>query len=194
MKTKILQTLMLLFVLITISACSSDDDSGPNYNEENFLSGYLEASGFDEVSINYINTGMYEFGLDFTPLVEGKITALKVKLPDANPDLRVTIWNKETNTIYRTEIVNVATADTEYTFDISDLNLVKDNPYAITINTDDWYRRSKLDGSNVTYPITVGNIQINAYKWLPDTTQTYPTILSADYFAGDISFDFIQTE
>ncbi len=194
MKTTILKTLMLVFVLITISACSSDDDSGPNYSEENFLSGYLEASGFDEVSVNYIDAGMYEFGLDFTPLVEGKITALKVKLPDANPNLRVTIWNKQTNTVYRTEIVNVATADTEFTFDISDLNLVKDNQYAITMNTDDWYRLSKLDGSNATYPITAGNIQINGYKWQSGTEQIYPTILSTNYFAGDISFDFIQTE
>lgn len=193
MKTTILKTLMLVFVVL-ISACSSDDDSGPNYTEENFLEGYLAATGFDESVVNFINSGTYEFGLDFTPLVEGKITTLKVMLPDANPALRITIWDKQTNTILRTEVVNVATADTEFIFDISDLELVKDNEYAITMNGNDWYNREKTDETVTTYPIIVGNIQINAYRWLSGATQTYPTTISDDYYAGDLSFDFIQTE
>jgi hypothetical protein len=193
MKTTILKTLMLVFVVL-ISACSSDDDSGPNYTEENFLEGYLAATGFDESVENFINSGTYEFGLDFTPLVEGKITTLKVMLPEANPALRITIWDKQTNTVRRTEVVNVATADTEFMFDISDLELVKDNEYAITMSSNDWYNREKTDETNATYPLTVGNIQINAYKWLSTSSQTYPTILSENYYAGDLSFDFIQTE
>ena len=195
MKTTILKTLMLVFVVSLILACSSDDDnSGPNYTEENFLAGYLEASGFDESESDFINSGTYEFGLDFTPLVKGKITTLKVMLPDVNAALRVTIWDKQTNTVYRTEIVNVTAADTEITFDISDLELVKDNEYAITMNSNDWYNREKTDESVATYPITVGNIQVNAYRWLSVAAQTYPTTVSNDYYAGDLSFDFIQTE
>src|SRR5690606_26366497 len=193
MKTTILKTLMLVFVVL-ITACSSDDDSGPNYTEENFLAGYLASSAFDESETNFINSGTYEFGLDFTPLVQGKITTFKVMLPDANPELRITIWNKQTNTVLRTEVVDVATADTEFTFDIADLDLVKDNEYAITMSSDGWYNREKTDGSAITYPIISGNIQINAYKWLGVSTQTYPTTVSEDYYAGDLSFDFLQTE
>lgn len=196
MKT-ILKTFVLLVVMSLTVACSSDDDSGPTtptFNEENFMSGYLVASGFDEETDPFIDSGSYEFGLEFSPTVTGKITALTVALPGANPSLRVTLWNKETISIIKTEIVNVETADVFYTFDIVDIILEKDKEYAITMNSNHWYDREKTDGTATTYPISVGNIQINAYKWIGGDTQTYPTILSTTYYAGDLSFIFQQTE
>ena len=135
----------MLLIALTLFSCSGDDDTNNETTEEveNFLVGYLEATGFNEEVIEEINTGFhFEFGLEFTPLVNGKITALKIMLPDANPTLRVTIWNKSTNTVIKTEVVNVASANTEFTFDITDLELVEYNEYAITMNSDDGYFRN----------------------------------------------------
>lgn len=89
---------MLFIIMAVMSSCSSDDDSGSNYIEENFFAGYLEATSFDEevevVELRNIFEGS-EFGLDFTPKVKVKITALKVKLPAVSSTLRTAIWDKQ---------------------------------------------------------------------------------------------------
>ena len=94
----------------------------------------------------------------------------------------------------RSETLNIATADVEVKKEISELALDKDKKYLITMNSNDWYKKNKADLSNTTYPIVAGNITINEYRWIGGTTQTFPTNVSANYNAGDLSFDFQQTE
>ncbi|MFH6998197.1 hypothetical protein ACHRVZ_09705 [Flavobacterium sp. FlaQc-57] len=192
---KILKTIFAI-LLISISAvsCSSDDkDNTPKFNVENPLATYYTQTGFSTVT-NFLNSGDYEFGLVFTPTVKGNIKAITLKLPATNPTVRVTIWDYASKTVLRSETLNVATADVQVTKEISVLALVKDKKYMITMNSNDWYTRSKADKSNAVYPIVAGNITINEYRWLAGTTQTFPTTVSADYNAGDLSFDFQQTE
>lgn len=195
MKTAILKVIMLVFLIVTISACSNDDDnSEPKYIEENFFAGYLEATGFNQDVTPFSGLSNYEQGLEFKPLVTGKITAIKVKLPEVNASLKITIWNKATTSVLRTEIVNIATENTEVTFDIDDLDLVKDNEYAITMNTKDVYIRRRSDESDAIYPVVVGNIHIDAYIDIESADQTYPTNSFSHIYYGDLSFDFLQTE
>ncbi len=193
MKTKILRMTAALGLVALFTNCSKDDDT-PTYSEYAILSSYLTTSGFDGTVTNRVNSGDYEFGLEFMPTVEGKITALNVKLPDANPTLRITIWDKATATALRTETVNVAAAATNYTFDISDLSLTKDKEYAITMNSNDWYERRRTGGTAATYPINVSDIKILNYKWRGGTTQTYPTNVDNTYYAGDVTFSFQRTQ
>ncbi len=191
---KTLKTILALLI-ITLSAvsCSSDKDNGPTFATENPLTAYYTQTGFTTVS-NFINSGDYEFGLVFTPTVKGKIKAITLKLPAINAAVRVTIWDYTSKAVLRSETLNVATADVQVSKEISELALDKDKKYMITMNSNDWYKKSKADNSNVTYPIVAGNITINEYRWLAGTTQTFPTNVSASYNAGDLSFDFQQTE
>lgn len=193
MKNHFTKTILAVVITIALSSCSKDD--GPSYNEENFMSGYLTNSGFSATT-SYIDAGNYEFGLEFTPLVKGKITSLKVKLPAVNNALRVTIWDKSTSTaiVIRSETVNVTAADTEQGFDIADLELTANHQYAITMNSNDWYDHRRTDVSNTTYPITSGNIRIDSYKYSSGSAQTYPTTPVLYYYAGDVSFNFLQIE
>lgn len=193
MKNHLKKTVLAIAAFMLFS-CSKDD--GPTYSEENFMAAFLTTSGFSATTTPYINSATYEFGLEFTPLVKGKITSLKVKLPDANAALRVTIWDKSstTPTVVRTETVNVTTADTEQGFDIADLELTANHQYAITMNSNDWYERRRTGGTNVTYPITSGNIRIDNYKWISGTAQAYPVNIALNYYAGDVSFNFIQID
>ena len=198
MKTKqskmmIKNSVKLLVVIFLMASCSKDDD-GPKFQEENFLASFLSQTGFDQKTNLFVNSGSYEFGLFFSPRVKGKITSLKVKLPDVNSSLKVTLWDVEASTVIRTEIVNVATINTDFTFDINDISLEKDKEYAITMNTNDWYDRRKNDGSTVTYPIISGNIELKSYKFISGTSQTLPTRSQTNYYAGDLSFNFIQTK
>lgn len=197
MKTNFLKTSILIafaFVTFSCSKSSSDTATPVVYPEENFLDGYLTSSNFNQATVNKINQPDYEFGNEFTPLVKGKITILKVKLPDVRTNLRITIWDKVAGTALRTETVNVATANTVLVFDINDLELIKDKVYAITMNSNDWYDRRKTDGSSATYPLTIGNIKINNYLWINGTTAIYPTTVALTYYAGDLSFNFQRTE
>ncbi|QSW90983.1 DUF4082 domain-containing protein [Flavobacterium endoglycinae] len=194
-----MKTFKTIFAILITAAlavsCSSDDDKDntPKFETENPLAAYYTQTGFSTVT-NFVNSGDYEFGLAFTPTVKGKIKAITLKLPATNSALRVTIWDYTAKTVLRTETLNVATADVQVTKEISELALEKDKKYMITMNSNDWYKKSKADNSIVTYPIVAGNITFNEYRWLSGTTQTFPTNVSSSYNAGDLSFDFQQTE
>lgn len=192
-----MKTLKTIFTLLITAAlaisCSSDKDDAPKFKTENPLEAYYAATGFN-TSTNFINSGDYEFGLVFTPTVKGKIKAITLKLPAENPAVRVTIWDYASKAVLRSETVNVVAADAVVTKEINELALDKDKKYMITMNSNDWYNKNKVDKSNAVYPIVAGNITFNEYRWIGGTAQTFPTTVSSSYNAGDLSFDFQQTE
>lgn len=192
-----MKTLKTIFTLLITAAlaisCSSDKDDAPKFKTENPLEAYYTATGFN-TSTNFINSGDYEFGLVFTPTVKGKIKAITLKLPAVNPAVRVTIWDYTSKAVLRSETVNVVAADAVVTKEISELALDKDKKYMITMNSNDWYKKNKVDNSNAVYPIVAGNITFNEYRWLSGTAQTFPTNVSSSYNAGDLGFEFQQTE
>ena len=200
MKTFLRKTPVLISaVLITLSCSKENSAPAPvtatsNVQEENFFEGFLTSTSFSQKTTSNVNESDYEFGFEFEPLVKGKITVLKVKLPDIRNDLKVTIWDKLTGNILRTEILNVSAVNTVFTFDIIDLELVKNKQYAITMNSNDFYFRSKSNDSPITYPITVGNFKILSNKYILGATQTYPTTELFSYCNGDLSFNFLKTE
>lgn len=135
-----------------------------------------------------------EFGLAFSPNVKGQINAITVKIPNVNSNLRVTIWDYTTQTVLRTETVNITSSNVTTTKTISPLALEKDKKYMITMNSTDWYKEHKADNSAATYPVTAGNIKIWEYRWVGGSAQTFPTNPDPTYYAGDLSFVFQQTE
>lgn len=193
MKTSKIFFAIVLFT-ITFASCSKDDEPTPApvvvIPEQNPLLGYLAASGFDQKTTNYVNSGDYEFGYSFVPLVNGKMTAIVAKIPDAHLGMRVTIWDKVAGTVIRTENIDITAANTEVTKAITALDLVKDTEYFITFNSNDWYDHRKTDGSNVTYPFTVGDIKITSYSYKSGTAQAIPNTPQTNYYAGDCSFKF----
>ena len=194
---KNLKKLACITISIFALSCSKKDDSptAPVYKEENFYEGFLINSGYIELTVNYINSSLnYEGGFEFSPMVKGKITSLVVKIPDIKNNLKITLWDQVTKTVLRTETVNVASANTQYVFDIIDIDLIKDKEYCISMNTDDYYVRSRQDNTNATYPIIVGNIKVNRCKTLRITSQTYPEITLLKSCLGDLSFNFLRTE
>lgn len=194
-----MKNLKILFTILsaaifTVSCNSEDDkDNTPKFETENPLAVYYTQTGFTTVT-NFVNSGDYEFGLAFTPTVKGNIKAVTLKLPAVNSAVRVTIWDYTTKAVLRSETINVASADVEVKKEISVLALEKDKKYLISMNSNDWYKKNKADLTNVTYPIVAGHITFNEYRWISGTSQTFPTNVSANYNAGDLSFDFQQTE
>lgn len=192
---KLLQT---TFAILTLSlfaiSCNKDEDT-PTPEvvvaaPQNPLANFLATAGFDQRTLIYINDGDYEFGYSFIPQVNGKITAVVAKIPDVHLAMRVTIWDKATQNVLRTETIDITTANTETTKDIVPIDLTKDKEYFISFNSNDYYRHSRTDGKNTTYPITVGDLKITSYAWFSGATQIFPTANDASYYAGDLSFKF----
>jgi hypothetical protein len=187
-----MNTIRKTFVIasaLLVMSCSKDDDK--DYPVEDPLQEFHTTAGFT-TTVNYINSGDYECGLVFSPLVEGEMKSINVKLPDINNSLRVTIWDYETKVILRSEVVNVDQANVEVKKKVSGLILEKDKKYLISMNSNDWYRRSKANNTNAAYPITAGNIKFIEYRWYGTLNQIFPTNVSLSYNAGDLSFDFQQ--
>jgi hypothetical protein len=197
-----MKKVLLVLSIIAIGASSCKKDKTPDpvpvvYGEENFLDGYLNKTGFEQGTSSFLGSSYYNIGFDFVPLVKGKINSIKVKLPSVNSALKVTIWDKATAAVIKTEIVNVATANTSLTIDIADIDLVKDKEYAISMSAINYYLHKRTNGSSATYPVIVSNIKILGHKESPSSPTsivTYPTITTNDQYTGDVSFNFQRTE
>lgn len=192
---KSLKTIIALLSIVLTISCSKDDDKdiAPEFKTENPLEAYHLEAGFTKVA-NFINAGDYEFGLVFTPAVKGNMKAITLKLPAVNSSVRVTIWDYDSRAVLRSETLNVATADLLVKKEITILPLEKDKKYVITMNSNDWYKKSKPDDAAAAYPIVAGNITFHQYLWLSGTSQAFPTNVSQNYNGGDLSFDFQETE
>jgi len=190
MKHTVKLTIVTLLVF-SLASCKKEK----THAEENPLEKYYELTGFNTKTIAQ-NAGWYESSLAFSPLVKGKINALTIKIPDVNSALKVTIWDYDTKAALRTETIEVAAANTQVVKSITPLSLEKDKKYIISMNSNDWYIMKKPDGSDATYPLTAGNIKFIEYRWVDAVSGTpkFPTIISHNYNAGDLSFVFQQTE
>lgn len=196
---KTLKTILalLLLALLTISCSGDDDNKAPvTYVAENPLDSYLATSGFNQKAVDVKNEGFYEFGFSFKPTVTGKITSLFAKMPDTNTALRFTLWDAATKTVIHSEKMFVSVANMSFEKTILPIQLTKDKEYFLSVYSDDWISRKKTDGSSTTYPIVAGNIIITgyAYSLSSETDPVYPSTKRDDYYAGDFSFLFKQTE
>jgi hypothetical protein len=200
-KSNVKNVIMIALLIFGAVSCKKDKaEPAPTvYPEESFFDGYLNSTGFSQSTQNGIILPEKECGLEFKPTVKGKITSLQVKLLKINPNLRVIIWDKATQMPIRIETVNVAAANTQYDFDIADLELVKDKEYAITMKNQIWYHRSRSNGTDATYPVVSGNITIIAYKAISSPgyflyPPKYPIFSSTTGYEGDCSFKFKQID
>lgn len=199
MKTLNTKLAILAITLLTIAtniSCSKNDDPvvtplpvvvAPLQDP---LQGYLAASGFNQVTASIINSGNAEFGYSFVPLVNGKITAIVVKIPDTRTALKVTIWDKTTATVIRSETMDITTSGVETIKIITPLDLIKDKEYVITMNSNDFYDHRKTDNSNAVYPFVVGDLKITSYGYAVGAQQVMPNSIFLPGYAGDCSFKF----
>lgn len=185
-------TISILAVLFFTISCSNDNsDNAPPFTvEQNPLPEFLEKTGFNQREIIMTNGNSLEAGFAFTPLVSGKITALVVKLPAVKEDLRVTIWDKENESIVLTETINVISANTGTTKVITPINLAKEKEYIISFSVTQYFRRLKTDGSEVAFPFTIGDIKITSINFKGGEQQAMPKNTGFDTYIGDCSFKF----
>ncbi len=134
----------------------------------------------------------YEFGLEFEPTQNGKITALGARLCFGN--YKVTLWDVDTKSIITSTNVNITAFDCETLtmVNITPVNVVAGKKYMVTTNANNWYRYESAGGGNIL-PATKGNIKFNRYGWVFtfSSTTTFPTTFHLNYFAGIVEFEFV---
>lgn len=164
------------------------------YLEQNPIPAYRTATGFNQQITPVINNSNFEFGIRFTPTVKGKINSIIVRIPDTRAGLRITIWDAATQSILRTESIDIINAGIETVKIITPQQLLKDNEYLISMNSNDWYYRTRTDMSAAPYPVITGDLKITGYGTLNGTTQDYPAFFTTTSYSGDLSFNFQRTE
>lgn len=196
---KTIKTILLIFTFGSILISCNKEDAATTaiptvYQEENFLDGYLAISQFNQMNTPNVGSVIFEAGLEFSPLVKGKIKSLVVKLPEINNSLKITLWDKYTETVIKTETVNVEVANKVFVFDINDIELTKNKSYLISFTTSSYFFRRKTDSSNANYPIISGNIRVDGFK-SSLSLSIFPSSLNTfNEYAGDLSFNFQQTD
>jgi hypothetical protein len=179
-----------MFLTLIIGACKK---SSTNKKEENFMDGFLATTKYNLRETPYVNATNNECGIEFKPLVNGKITSLQIKLPDVNSALKVTLWDKATSSVIKTETVNINQANTLISIDIADIDLQANKEYAFSMNSADYYGRFETNSANAIYPVVVGNISILRTVTKLSSTVAYPTFNQTNVYYGDCSFKFLPT-
>ncbi len=196
-KTISVLTFSVLFV--SIYSCSKDDidtieeEVIINTNPiENFFEALLITGELNIGEIPISNQGMFEIGLNFSPVVDGVIKNISVRIPDVNETLRVTVWKQSDGSIIRTEFVNINKANETLTFEIDAIPLLANEKYAITMTSDDFYRRISLQPFADLFPVRVNNIKILSSISSPSNEDdVFPTGRDIrGSIRGDLSFGF----
>ena len=191
---------IFLLLLVLITSCSNDTTEvtpAPvveSFTNENPLPGYLSKTGYNQQSIPFENTNNYEVGFIFKPLKKGKIKSLVVKLPNTNHHVTVNIWDLYAHAIIRTETIDVTNGNTEITKTIVPLDLIKNKEYAITMLSNQYYKKNRIDLGTTNHPITIGNIKISGSYLSNGDTQNPSFVTLIGRYNGECSFNFLRTE
>lgn len=168
MQTDLKPFFALLLLLATLASCT--EDNVPKPEESPFF------TFFDEPNIAIDTTPVaatiWEYGFEFNPIVSGKITKLGVKLPTTGTFI-VRLWRLYGNgapTVITERVVTVNTAHEPTFTDINPVYFGANDPLAITVLANSFYRVSKQDGSDFTFPLEVGNIAITSFMEATNTT------------------------
>lgn len=181
-------TIIAMFILLS---CSNENDDREVYEEQNFLSGFLQTSGFNHTELSFIGYPIH-FGYSFTPLVEGKINSIVIKVPLEYEENIITLWDKSTGEPIASKTVSLP-AEYEVTVDVEPIQLIKDKEYIISITSMASYARSNNTFDNAEFPIVEGDIQIN-YCSMGGNSETMPNSVIYNYYFGDLSFNFQRTQ
>jgi hypothetical protein len=192
--------LATLTLIVTASACSKSDDSPAAtapiiYPEENFFNGYLNITGFNQVSGSVNGGDFFSESLEFSALETGKINSFFFKVPNNLQSVTISIADGTTDTTIDTygfvsgtynvgSIQNIPTT--------SPIQLVKDKRYKIRLLSRSSYERKRTDDGNVTYPIVVGNIKL--WNFTEKNITSGVTTPFASRYYGDFGFTFQRTQ
>ena len=191
------KTILLFAIIFSLFSCSKDDEATPvTYQEENFLSSFLTQSKYNENTTEFTGADR-ESGIEFTPLVNGNMKALKIRMPQviSNVPTRLTLWDAITQVPLKTFYIQAQTAGVETVLDVNPVvKLEKNKKYCFSIQHRSLYSRNANNNVQAVFPFSCNNIKIDRLTYKLTADQAYPNSAMLDRYWGDFSFVFQQTE
>ena len=136
----------------------------------------------------------WDYGFAFTPLSNGKITQLGLKLPTTG-NFKVTLWDLSGSTpLELTSKTIQATVKNEKALsEIGETAVTAGKKYGLTILANTFFRLTKADNSKFTFPRTEGNIRIESFNESINTTlsATFPSTTNDTRVAPCVDVIFI---
>ncbi len=174
MKFSILAPTLLLCISCLFLCC----DKGKNAVEESPFYEFFEDAGIKIDTIAQA-ADTWEYGFAFTPLENGKITALGIKLP-AVGSFEAILWDISGSSpvALSTRIITTTAPHQDATLQIpSGVALSKGAKYGITVSSDNFYRVTKTGNEKFAFPRTVGSIRIESFNEAVNNsnTATFPS-------------------
>lgn len=160
MKSKILTPTALLCFSCLFLCCSKDktpDDESPFY--EFFNEAGIQIDTIEQAA------DTWAYGFAFTPLENGKITGLGIKLP-ATGEFEAILWDISGPNPVALSTKNIPSAalHESASIDIPSVALTKGVKYGITVTSNAFYRVTKSGNEKFVFPKTVGNIRIDSFN------------------------------
>ncbi len=187
------KTMMTALLATLLFSCSGNDDEETPavYEEQNFLSEFLETAEFDQSSPVFTGYPLY-FGFSFTPLVEGKINSFVIELPMNDESAEIILWDKTSGSVVFTKEVNVV-GNEELMVEINPIYLVKDKEYVLSVYSMSCLFRKNSSDQDANFPIVERDIKIN-HSAFGDDPSAMPDSIEYGLYYGDVSFNFQRTK
>lgn len=160
MSVKIFRIAVLLCFSILCFSCKEDPEP---VRESPFFELFKESAIAIDTVAQANDT--WEYGFAFSPLTNGKITDLAIKLPSTG-SFTVTLWDLSgpSAAVLLSKSIQSATQHQTAASAISAVSVEKGKHYGLTILANSFYRITKTGGSAFTFPKTVGNISIESFR------------------------------
>jgi len=197
MKTEIKTFLFTIMLTAVFLSCSKNDEEQIIdeeriiYQEQNFFNGFLDQLGFTEAEFGSYGYP-FQFGLSFTPLVDGTINSFVAYVPYEEPYGSIKLWEKSTGMLVYSKDLNLP-ENYELTVNVDPISLSKDKEYIITLYALASNFRYNFSFPNADLPIVEGDIQIN-YFTDSGHRDEMPSAVYSNFYYGDLSFNFQRTQ
>lgn len=189
--------IMSLVVLNLLTTCTTKSGVTPApavTPAENPVSQYLtdEPNLFVLVS----NSNIGDYGLVFSPLLNGTVTRLGCRLPEAD-QYRVTLWDADAKTVLKQVVVDQTTAKASTYRDVDAVKLMAQKRYIISVNmfSPTVSKRPPFyawKGGDAVLPFTKGSIRFTDACSVDGTLTVFPTISTSKVgFYGFSDFTFV---
>ncbi|MCB0278167.1 MAG: hypothetical protein KDD94_01605 [Calditrichaeota bacterium] len=140
-----------------------------------------------------VNSGSFEFGTRMRFIKNGHIDSIGIQMPDSD-SYRFTVWNLADTSIVLSTQIDVDSGEVKYMM-ISPIEIQAGDEIRITIQSNDWYRYTHTTNSTIQiFPDTIGDIILIDYGYFDGNSQSYPTEIYQNYYAGFADIVFKPTE
>ncbi len=162
MQSRILTLVALLGLSMLLFYCKKDTGAEP-VSESPFFDFFNESL----ITIDTVeqSADSWEYGFVFTPLRNGKVTQLGIKLP-ATGDFTASLWDLSgpTPVLLQSKALVSSALHENSVADIPGISLTKGKKYGITVLSDAFYRVTKPGNAQFNFPRIIGNIRIESFN------------------------------